>query len=267
MTKISATPSILKHILILCLAVTFCACDTNDDAGGGGGGSGATVTAAVAEEVGPVEQLVTTDVLNAVNEIRESIQSYLEDLDGEGDSGVNILIKPQRVIEDGTEQTMTIDIDESENCDTSGTKSHIGAPTFILDADQNSGSISGTLILQYSDCEDIIVMQTTDGNCSISPVVDGQITITLSLNYNLTASAFDDNDTFDETSVTAATSTELDVLIDGADADQLYSFTYSLNSNSSNTNLNGLVTYSGSAYDVTDIESYISETATTTICD
>ncbi|MFH1358120.1 MAG: hypothetical protein ABII18_13430 [bacterium] len=266
MAKNTMTAFILKQILILCLAITFSACDNNED-GGGGGGGGTTVTAAAAEAVGPVEQLVTTDVLNYVNDIRGNIQDYIETLGGVDDSGVNVLVKSKNIINDDVEQTMTIDIDESEACDTSGTKNIIGAPTFTLNGDQTTGSVVGTLILQYNDCEDIIVLQTSGGNCSVSPVVDGQITITLNIEYILTGDVFGDTAIDDLTGVTAATGAELDVLLDGADADQLYSFTYSLNSNSSNTNLSGLVTYSGSAYDVDDIESYVSDTATTTICD
>ena len=255
----------LLKLLVLVFAVfVLTNCDSNSDAGGGGTAT-TDPTADVATNVGPVEDLVATDVLTKSNAILDAFDDYLEELDGaEDDPG--LLLTKSLVDEEDEAQILALDFAEDIDCDTAGTKNIIGSGTFTLDGNGITGTLIGTFTIQYSSCEDIRALTTTNGACSITPSVTGEVAVTVNTTFTIINSDTNPYSAEDYTTITAANTVALDITVGTTDADQLYSFTYTLSTSLSSDNLNGLVTYAGSTYDMEEIETYISGTATTAIC-
>ncbi|EKD51857.1 MAG: hypothetical protein ACD_62C00170G0031 [uncultured bacterium] len=260
-----------KKVFILCLVVLFSFlfvnCDSNSVNNDDVNPNVSAVTDDVATNVGPVDLLVSTDVLAKVNTIRGKLEDYIAEVTGSYDepgayNQVKFSINPG-----GDEQSVTIDLSEDIDCTTAGTKNIIGSATFTLGASQNSGTLVGSFVIQYSSCQDIIVLETESGTCAITPTVTGELQTDINLEYVLGGNDVSGQGISDTTEVSSGTSVALDVSVGSTAADQSYSFTYYLSTSLSSDGLDGIVSYSGNSYDMGDVESYIENSATTAVCE
>ncbi|MBF0104058.1 MAG: hypothetical protein HQM16_01915 [Deltaproteobacteria bacterium] len=258
----------MKCLILASLCLGLLNCDSNalapDD---GTNPSASDPTTTVATNVGPVANLVTTDVLNKANAIRGDIEDYLAEATGSDDDDPSFMdtIKFSNDFNQN-EISITVDLAESNNCDSGGTKNIIGSATFVLDASQTSGSLTGSFTIQYNNCQDIILMQTSNGNCTITPTVTGELATTISLDYILGSNNFDTNDLTDTTEVSSSNSVALAVSVGATASEQTFSFSYELSTSYSSDNFSGTAGYSGLAYDLSALEDFIQDESTTAIC-
>lgn len=223
-----------------------------------------------AQNVGPVEQLVTIDVLSKTNEIRDNILTFMDEATGGDDvfSGGTEKLKTRFVDDDFFQEPIQKEIDLSEAipCDEGGSKDIIGTATFTLNADRVTGSIVGDFTIQYDNCQDTIVLSVSDGNCATTPTVDGELENTLSVTYTLSVTDDQGQQVFDDTTVDATNSAALAVSVGSSATTQTYNFTYTLASASATENLEGTVSFQNKLYDLVELEEFVAGSTTSVVC-
>lgn len=265
----------ISSILCLFLLILFAmACDSNFEPSNGG--SNPNVTAPdnnVAANVGPVEKLVTTDVLNKANSIRNNILSDLDELSGDDTfSGGQELLRfrfqgsEPNEPDDQSPLVGTLDLSQDINCDAGGSRDIIGSATITLNSDRVTGSIIGNYTIQYDNCQEIIVMNTSNGNCSVTPTVDGELPSAINVSFALNSDDVSGQQVNYETSVDTSSSVALDVSVGATASDQSYNFDYSLSSNTTNTNLDGTVSFESQLYDLIELEEFVADSTTSVVC-
>jgi len=248
--------------VVVCLLLGIFACDNNKKAPGGGPNPDLSdPTDDVATNVGPVEQLVTTDVLEKTNAIRANVPNYIEDLVGGNNEGLARIL----YVENGDSLFGDIDFGESIDCDVSGSKDIIGSAVIELFGDRISGTISGDFTIQYDNCEDIILMDTSDGTCAVNVNATGELTNTIGLSFVL-GQDFGTQTVEDIVSINSSTFAPLNAVINTVASDQIYNFSYELLSNTTNTNLNGTVEYKLDLYDLIELEDFVASSTSSVVC-
>lgn len=220
----------------------------------------------VAVNAGPVANLVTGDVLGKTNGVRDSILDFLDDISGDdANSGGTEKLRFRSLVEPEQPLEGTVDLSEDISCDEGGSKNIIGSADFTLEANGVTGSLVGSFTIQYDNCQDIVLLTASNGTCSVTPTVDGEVANTLDVSFTLTENN-DNQQVNDNTTVEASQTTALDVAVGSTASEQTYNFSYTLSAASSATNLDGRVTFEGELFDLEDLEDFIAASSTATVC-
>lgn len=257
-------PSWRQKILLLLFVVTLAACDTSSLDTTTPDSDLTPPTTDVTATIGPVSTLVTTDVLNELNDIKTSIDEYVEDAtDTGGGSPTENLVRNAVSSEDSSIET-TITINHGTvSCDEGGSKLFFGTLDLVSNGSSEGGSAGGTLTFQYTNCIDIALLETSDGLCSITTTIDGTITTTVDLTYG-ELDPFDDNDVSIEAD--SVSSAPLDISIASTASEQAYNFSHAISASSTDSNLDGTVTMADEVYDIVEIQDFIESTTASTLC-
>lgn len=255
--------------LLMC-AMLLMACDNNLVVPGGGETTNPNVSDPnndVAVNVGPVQALVTQHVLDKANSIRGDIEDFITEEFGidDDDGGFGLLIK---FVDGGAENPVssTIEFTESITCTSGGSRGIIGSATIILNEDGVSGTISGSFIIQYDSCKQAALLTTSDGFCSSTPTITGEVNSTISIDYTLSASDNEGEDTQDVTVVSTTNILGLDVTVDNSTSEQTYNFSYNLSTFSSDETVSGTVDYDAVLFDLNEVESFVAQSTSTVVC-
>jgi hypothetical protein len=213
--------------------------------------------------LGPVTTLVTTDVLNELNDIADSIDEYVEEATDTGGGGpTENLVRTVSGEDSAIETTITID-HGTVDCDEGGNRQFFGTLDLVSNGSSEGGSAGGTLTFQYNNCIDIALLETSDGLCSMTTAINGTITTTVDLTYG-------ELDPFDDTDVNitadSASSAPLDITIASTASEQAYSFSHAISASSTNDNLDGTVTMDNEVYDIVEILDFIESTTASVLC-
>lgn len=253
----------IQRISLLILVFTLGACDSSslDDTTTPDSDLTPPTTDAVAT-IGPVSSLVTTDVINELNDIAASIDEYIEDAsDTGGGSATENLIKMASGDSSSFETTITIN-HGTVNCDEGGSRLFFGTLDLISNGNEG-GSADGTLTFQYSNCIDIALLETSNGLCAVTTTINGTITTTVDLTYG-------ELDPFDDTDVNieadSASSAPLDISIGSTASEQDYSFSHTIFASSTDDNLEGTVAMDDEVYDIVEIQDFIADTTASELC-
>lgn len=267
MTKIA---KIIKLLLTLSLGLAIVACDSNRIAAGGGGdGTSATdpsLTAPnndVAVNVGPVEQLVATDVLTQANTIRDNTIDDVNTITGGYTSSGGYLVSSH--YEAGTTSTGTFSINDTQDCTDGGHKTISGSYTMEYNSSEVTGTVVGTYTITYAGCLDAQLMETSDGTCVSTPSVDGEVVTTVSSTFSLT-SYEQEQAINDEMEVASQTNSDLSVSVGSTATTQGYTFDYTLLSNTTDTGLSGTVSYADDLYSFSELEDYVAASTESVVC-
>lgn len=256
---------------LLIVLLSGVACDSNklSTSGGAGGPTDPNLSDVdndVAANVGPVEVLVTEHVLAKSNQIRSEIQTVVasEFGGGPGSGTPNNLILTDN--DNQNAASASIDLAESIECDSGGSRDIIGSATYSVNAARSSGTITGTFTILYDNCEDIALLDVSDISCAVTPAMNGELPVTISSTFAITNSDQSGQSVTDTTSVAADTVVDLSVTVDNTDSDQAYHFTYSLSSLSTSDNLNGTVSFDNRLFDIGDIEEFVGSSLSAAVC-
>lgn len=253
----------LQKILPLVLILSLGACDSSSLDTTTPDSDLTPPTATVAATIGPVSSLVTTDVINELDDIAASIDEYIEEASNTGGNGPTENLRNAISGEDSSIET-TITIDHGTvNCDAGGDRQFFGTLDLISNGSTEGGSAGGTLTFQYNNCIDIALLETSSGLCSITTTINGTITTTVDLTYGQ-LDPFDDTDVNIEAD--SASSAPLDIAIDSTASEQAYSFSHAISASSTDDNLDGTVTMDNEVYDIVEIQDFIESTTASVLC-
>lgn len=246
--------TILRKVLVItCVFIAF-GCDNNFqiDPNDGGNPSLTDPDNTVVTNVGPVREIVVTDAFDKSDEIVGNLNDYIsefgQDLGGIGGEA----LRKSFVLEDQS-KTREFDISETITCATSGTKSIVGNITVVLNQVTASGTLSGSWVTQYSNCVDVVLLSSADGNCLAEASIDGEIDATIDMSFTLrTFDASQFNNYSTDVSLTTS-SIPLDVAVGSTASTQNYTFNYVNNSLSEDDELAGTISFQNDLYDINDI--------------
>lgn len=253
----------LQKILLLLFVVTLGACDSSSLDTTAPDSDLTPPTTDAAATIGPVSTLVTTDVINELDDIAASIDEYVEDAsDTGGGSPTENLVNAVSGEDSPIETTITIN-HGTVACDEGGNRQFFGTLDLISNGSTEGGSAGGTLTFEYNDCIDIALLETSAGLCSVTTTINGTITTTVDLTYG-------ELDPFDDTDVSieadSVSQAPLDISIASTASEQAYNFSHAISASSTDNNLDGTVTMADEVYDIVEIQDFIASTTASTLC-
>ena len=257
----------LRQFCFLTFVLLLSSCDSNQVfTGGPTNPSVNSPDNDVAVNVLPVQSTVVVDTLAKANEIRNNIEFFVDELSGVESSGGQKLTTPLVVDDDFDDVTTTLDFAQSIACDTAGTKNIIGSATLTYNREQSSGTIVGSFTQQYSNCQELALLTASNGNCSASATLVGEVTSTISIDFNLSAQDLAGETVIDFADVDTTTTSPLDISVGSKSSTQTYNYSMDLSTNNSSTNLIGTVSYQNFLYLLSDVETFGASTSTTSLC-
>lgn len=257
----------LGHVFLLALLILAVACDSNRPAvnSGSSGSSLNDPDNDVAVNVGPAQDLVTQHVLDKANRLRNNINDQVSDSFGiEFGPGERNLV----YLTDANQepQTDNFSLSEDINCAGGGSRDIIGTAVITLNADGVTGTITGTYVIQYSGCVETSFMSSATGFCSSSPNIDGEVSSTFTIDYNLSNNNTNDQVVGDTTTVNTSNAAGIDVTVDNTTSDQTYNFSYRIDSNVTGNGLNGTVEFENELYSITEVDSFTEQVSASILC-
>lgn len=260
---IKKPPSFLKILVVL--SILACgACDSNEVRDTTPDPGVNTPTSDIVANVGPVNSVILSDQVAFAQSLGNSIVSIVQDNVGqEGDSGTgNFLIRYGSNDIFNEEETFTHDIDDSEDCIGGGTKAFSGSLDGTLSS--GTGSLSGSYSLIYTNCIEEVLLEASDGSCSISVNINGTFTNTVTLNF-FDLDPYDINDYNLDDNIVSAAPIEF-VNEAGATQTVTYSFDLFTSTYTENPTLDGTLTYSNQTYEVEAVDDAIGTSLSADIC-
>ena len=257
----------------------FIACDSNKTAEDEPDDDGyADVFGSVITNVGPVEKVVTADVLNILQETDRLLYWYSLKARGQEGSDCEKSADCTKAKFDGgclvdsSDDSFSCNLDLSvydADCGGSGSKSVSSNLTLMLDEGGQTGHFLGSFSIEYStDCQVEPTMTVADGaTCQATAAVDGSITTTVS---TFTFSAVEpDSEDFDTIIKATADNTDgaFAVAVGSVSSSQGFSFSYDMSyQTGSTTGLDGYVTFGETDFGVSALETAVGATTISVAC-
>lgn len=222
-------------------------------------------TAAVVSEIGSTNQVILEDTMNTANELAGNLETFISnELGGPGKDGGSLLTK-FAVGEQG-DQSADVDITESaEACSGGeGTKQISGVLTLTIDSETaDSGNMTGQYSIIYTDCLQLVRLDTSNGSCFVETQISGTITNTININFSQ-LDPFEDD--IWELTNDVVSSGPIDFSVDNS-ANQQVTFDYDFYLNTRNAeDISGNVTFNTQNFTVTGIRDFISSATQAEVC-
>ena len=253
-------------ILVLVAVLICSACDSNEVRDTTPTPGVNTPTSDIVANVGPVNSVILNDQIAFAQSLGSNIVSIVQGNVGQDqDSGTgNYLILYGIDTTFDQDETFTHDIDETEDCIGGGTKAFVGSLDGTLSSGSSSGSLSGQYSLVYTNCIEEVLLEASDGSCSVEVNITGTFTNTMTLNF-FDLDPFDVNEyNIDDNIVSAA---PIEFVNEGGTTQSVtYSLDLFISTNLENPTLDGTLTYSNQTYEAEAVDDAIGTSVAADIC-